>query len=69
MANDTGNKAAPAPRRPSLTGSGFEKRGGYPSQGAPIAKLPKVPAGPAPGAKPATGGSANGAGPQQASGS
>lgn len=36
--------------RASLTGSGaFEKRGGYSPAGAPVAKLPKVPAGPAPG--------------------
>lgn len=43
--------------RASLTGSGaFEKRGGYSPTGAPVAKLPKVPAGPAPGssAKPSS---------------
>ena len=33
----------------SLTGSGFEKKGGYGS-GEPTAKLPKAPSGPAPGA-------------------
>ena len=37
--------------RGSLTGSGaFEKRGGYSPSGSPVSKLPKVPAGPAPGA-------------------
>lgn len=36
--------------RRSLTGSGaFEKRGGYSPSGAQVAKLPKVPDGPAPG--------------------
>ncbi len=34
----------------SLTGSGFEKKGGYASPKAPVATLPKVPPGPAPGA-------------------
>ena len=34
----------------SLTGSGFEKRGGYASPKTPVASLPKVPSGPAPGA-------------------
>lgn len=39
-----------AQTRASLTGSGaIEKRGGYSPSGAPVAKLPKVPAGPAPG--------------------
>lgn len=32
------------------TGSDFEKRGGYPSSDKPVVQLPKVPAGPAPGA-------------------
>jgi len=39
----TENKAA-------LTGSGFEKKGGYASPKTPLASLPKVPAGSAPGA-------------------
>jgi hypothetical protein len=29
---------------------GFERRGGYPSPAVPVSQLPKVPAGPAPGA-------------------
>lgn len=37
-----------------LTGSGFEKRGGYASPKTPVATLPKVPAGPAPGASSST---------------
>lgn len=37
-------------RSPS-TGSGFEKRGGYASSDKPVVELPKVPAGPAPGAR------------------
>ncbi len=36
----------------SLTGSGFEKKGGYASPKTPVASLPKVPPGPAPGAAP-----------------
>jgi hypothetical protein len=37
--------------RKGLTGSGaIEKRGGYSPSGKPVAQLPKVPAGPAPGA-------------------
>ena len=40
--------------RSSLTGSVFERRGGYSPTGAPVAKLPKVPAGPAPGSRPKT---------------
>ena len=36
----------------ALTASGFEKRGGYASSPRPVARLPKVPGGPAPGAKP-----------------
>lgn len=37
----------------SLTGSGFEKKGGYasPKEQVPVASLPKVPTGPAPGAE------------------
>lgn len=36
--------------RTTLTRTGgIEKRGGYSPTGAPVAKLPKVPAGPAPG--------------------
>lgn len=38
----------------ALTGSGFEKKGGYASPKTPVATLPKVPAGPAPGASAAT---------------
>jgi hypothetical protein len=34
----------------TLTGSGFEKKGGYASPKTSLASLPKVPAGPAPGA-------------------
>lgn len=34
----------------SLGESGFEKKGGYASPKTPVAHLPKVPAGPAPGA-------------------
>jgi len=34
------------------TSSGFEKKGGYASPKTPVAALPKVPAGPAPGASP-----------------
>lgn len=37
-------------RDKALTGSGFEKKGGYSSPKTPLASLPKVPAGPAPGA-------------------
>jgi hypothetical protein len=36
----------------SLTGSDFEKKGGYASPKTPVASLPKVPAGAAPGATP-----------------
>lgn len=37
--------------RGSSTGSGaIEKRGGYSPSGKPVAQLPKVPSGPAPGA-------------------
>jgi hypothetical protein len=32
------------------SGSGFEQRGGYASSDKPVAELPRVPAGPAPGA-------------------
>ena len=35
----------------TLSHSGLEKKGGYPSPKTPVAKLPKVPTGPAPGAK------------------
>jgi hypothetical protein len=38
-------------RRTDKGSDNFEKRGGYPSPAKPIAKLPKAPAGPAPGAK------------------
>lgn len=34
----------------SLSHSGFEKKGGYASPKTPVASLPKVPAGSAPGA-------------------
>lgn len=33
-----------------ITGSGFEKKGGYASPKQPVASLPRVPSGPAPGA-------------------
>jgi hypothetical protein len=36
----------------SVTGSGFEKKGGYPSSGPPVSAMPKVPEGPAPGSRP-----------------
>ncbi|MDQ1675396.1 MAG: hypothetical protein QOC93_540 [Actinomycetota bacterium] len=34
------------------TRGGFEWTGGYPSPAVPVSALPKVPAGPAPGARP-----------------
>jgi hypothetical protein len=37
-------------RHGHVTRSGFERRGGYPSPETPVRVLPKVPAGPAPGA-------------------
>lgn len=40
----------PETENKALTGSGFEKKGGYASPKTPVAALPKVPAGPAPGA-------------------
>jgi len=42
----------PETQNKALTGSGFEKKGGYASPKTPVASLPKVPAGPAPGASP-----------------
>jgi hypothetical protein len=36
--------------QPTLSGSDYEKRGGYASSDKPVQELPKVPAGPAPGA-------------------
>jgi len=42
--------ARPQTENKALTGSGFEKKGGYASPKTPLASLPKVPAGPAPGA-------------------
>lgn len=38
----------------TLTESGFEKKGGYASPPRPVAMMPKVPSGPAPGATPAS---------------
>lgn len=35
----------------SLTGSGFEKKGGYPSTGPVVSQMPQGPSGPAPGSK------------------
>lgn len=34
----------------AVTGSGFEKRGGYPSTGPVVSAMPRAPKGPAPGA-------------------
>ena len=33
----------------AVTGSGFDKKGGYPSTGRVISAMPKAPKGPAPG--------------------
>lgn len=43
----------------ALAGSGFEKKGGYASSKEPVASLPKVPPGPAPGSSASTGGNAD----------
>jgi hypothetical protein len=37
-------------KKESVTGSGFEKKGGFPSQSEPPAKIPTVDGGPGPGA-------------------
>lgn len=37
-------------KKESLTGSGFEKKGGFPSQSEPPPKIPTVDGGRAPGA-------------------
>lgn len=43
----------PAPRTTkAVTGSGFEKKGGYPATGPVVSVMPKGPSGPAPGSKP-----------------
>lgn len=38
----------------AVTGSGFEKKGGYPATGPVVSAMPKAPAGPAPGTGNAT---------------
>lgn len=57
----------PETEHKALLGSGFEKKGGYASPKTPVASLPKVPSGPAPGASPtasASSGKTSGSGQQ-----
>lgn len=45
------DKRTPTPVRRDPRSSDFEKRGGYPSSGEPVAQLPRVRPGPGPGGK------------------